>query len=166
MAWPCPSVTIERGFTVIELVVVIFLMGLLSAMVLIRFSGTSATDELGYSQELASAARYAQKLALASRCPVRLNLPSATEYSLTRPDSYVAGNCANNFNAQVVDPETGQPPYSGNAPAGLTVTANPSFPQTRTFDSQGVITPDTELLIQVGGRSIVIRSGSGLVVVQ
>ena len=146
MAWPCPSVTIERGFTVIELVVVIFLMGLLSAMVLIRFSGTSATDELGYSQELPSA-----------RQTVERN---------TGPDSYVAGNCANNFNAQVVDPETGQPPYSGNAPAGLTVTANPSFPQTRTFDSQGVITPDTELLIQVGGRSIVIRSGSGLVVVQ
>ncbi len=166
MARPCAVLADARGFTVIELVVVIFLMGLLSAMVLIRFSGTSATDELGYSQELASAARYAQKLAIASRCPVRLNLPSAAEYSLTRPDSYVAGNCANNFNAQVVDPVTGQPPYSGTAPAGLAVSANPTFPQTRTFDSQGVITPDTDLLIQVGGRIVRIRSGSGLVVVQ
>jgi MSHA pilin protein MshC len=154
-----------RGFTLVELLVVIVLVGILSTIAVGRFAGPSAFDELGYAQELASAARYAQKLALSTRCQVRFQVTADGGYRLTRPDSFAAGNCAANFNAQVVSPVTGQAPYSGTAPSGIAVAAVDGLPALRDFDSEGKISPASDLTVNVGSRTVVLRAGGGQILV-
>lgn len=155
-----------RGFTLIELIVVMIVVGILSTIAVVRFSGRAPIDEFGYAQEVATALRYAQKLAISTRCPVRFQMPDATRYRLARPDSFAAGTCAANFAGEVVNPATSEAPYAGTTPTSLAVMASGGFPATRVFDSQGDVTPDADLTLQVGTRSVIVRRGGGQVVVQ
>lgn len=142
------------------------LVSILSTLAFSRFAGRAAFDELGYAEELGAAARYAQKLAVATRCPVRLTLSAPGSYRLHRPDGYSAGSCASNFDAEVVNPATQEPFYAGSPPSGISLSVSGGFPAVREFDAQGGITPDTDLSVQIGPRSVLLRGGSGQVVVQ
>jgi len=68
---------LSRGFTLIELVATIVIMGILLAVVAPNFSDTSVFSERGYTDELASALRYGQRVATATQCPVRVTVNAA-----------------------------------------------------------------------------------------
>ncbi|RIX46943.1 MAG: prepilin-type N-terminal cleavage/methylation domain-containing protein [Rhodocyclales bacterium GT-UBC] len=59
----------QRGFSTIELVVVLILMGILAAIALPRLSG-GGFDDRGFRDQLVAALRYAQKSAVAARITV------------------------------------------------------------------------------------------------
>ncbi|MEO1767298.1 prepilin-type N-terminal cleavage/methylation domain-containing protein [Thiobacter aerophilum] len=54
-----------RGFTLVELVVVIVILGILAVVVAPRFFDRATFDARGFSDELAQTVRFAQKLAVA-----------------------------------------------------------------------------------------------------
>ena len=65
----------ECGYTIVELVLVIVIIGILSSIAGPRFFDNSAFNERAYSDESAASLRYAQKVALASGCHVVGILP-------------------------------------------------------------------------------------------
>lgn len=71
----------QTGFTLVELVVTLVILGILAATAMPRFAGVSAFDEMGFADASASAARYAQKLAMGSGCDTRFLL-DGSGYSL------------------------------------------------------------------------------------
>ena len=65
------SQKIGAGYTFVELVVVLALIGTLAAFVIPRFASQSQFDLVGFQQEFAAGLRYGQKYAFASGCPIR-----------------------------------------------------------------------------------------------
>src|ERR1700732_3051974 len=62
----------RRGFTLIELVTVITIVGVLAAFVAPRFWSQQTFSDRGYVDELAAALRSTQKAAVISGCPARV----------------------------------------------------------------------------------------------
>ncbi len=147
-----------RGFSLVELVVVIAVAGLLAAIAAPRFFGTGAFAERAYFDEVTSAMRYARTLAIGSGCAVRVTL-SAASYALAQ-QAASGGHCDSADNAwpSVVRLPDGQP-ASGFAPAG--VSAAPGA--TIVFDAAGRTSLGADLTVTIGGRVLTVHAGSGFV---
>jgi MSHA pilin protein MshC len=68
---------IERGFTMVELIMVIVLIGILAAVAGPRFFDRRVFDERLFYEESLTAVRFAQKLAVASGCQIRAEVNNA-----------------------------------------------------------------------------------------
>ena len=149
----------NAGFTVIELVFVIVIIGVLGAIAGPRFFNNSAFSERAYYDELANAVRYAQKVAVASGCRVRVNL-AATTYDLSQQTA-LGGHCDS---ADITFPvpvllANGQT-ASGVAPSG--VTAAPAV--IIIYDALGRTNLASDQTVNVASWSLLIEAESGLVV--
>lgn len=94
----------NRGFTLIELVAVIIIVGILAAFVAPRFLGRGAFEARGVRDSLVSALRYAQKTAIAGNCPVQVKIKSDGYRLMRRPSPCTNGAA---FSKTVVDPAGG-----------------------------------------------------------
>ncbi|MBF0674041.1 type II secretion system protein [Pseudomonas sp.] len=72
----------ERGFTLVELILIMVVLGILAAVAAPRFFDRSVFDERLYFEEVLSAVRYAQKVAVASGCEIRVEVDNSG-YRLT-----------------------------------------------------------------------------------
>jgi MSHA pilin protein MshC len=68
----------QSGFTLLELVVTLMIIGVLAVAVLPRFAERSAFDRLGFYDQTLSVLRYAQKTAIAQRRNVCVDFTSTT----------------------------------------------------------------------------------------
>lgn len=149
----------EQGYTIIELVVVIVILGVIGVVAGPRFFSSSDFDGRAYYDELSSALRYGQKVAVATGCPVRVSITS-TSYALSQ-QSALSGHCNpsdSSFPVAVLLP-SGEA-VTGNAPAGVTAAPATTF----LFDAEGRTSLGGDEALTVGGFSLTVEAGTGLVI--
>jgi MSHA pilin protein MshC len=148
----------SRGFTLIELVLVIVIAGILAHVAGSRFFSQSAFAQRGFTEELGAALRLAQKTAIASDCPTQVTVTAST-YAVAQ-QAASAGTCNPSDNAYslAVVGMDGQT-VSGTAPAGITVSPTGTFVFSGTF---GMINYSATTLA-IGSDTITIDPVTGYV---
>ena len=109
----------ECGFTLVELIVMMVVIGILAVAVLPRFASRADFDARGFSDATASLLRYAQKSAVAQRRLVCVSF-SAASVSLTMASNF-GGVCDMNL----AGPD-GASPYTLPVPAGVSFSPAPT----------------------------------------
>jgi MSHA pilin protein MshC len=147
------------GFTLVELVLVLTLLVVLSALAGPRFFERRVFDERLFADGVADALRYAQKVAVASGCSVEVTV-SASGYALKQREA-----CAGpSFSRAVPHPGRVGSSYAA-APPPATPLASSISPFRfdalgRALDASGA---PSDVLIRIGGRSLRVHGATGLV---
>ena len=119
-----------RGFTLVELVVVLIVIGVLSVVAIPRLRGVDAFNTQGFTDRVMSGLRYAQKQAIAKRRNVCVVFSGTTITFTYAASAGVAVNCSLSLTGPA-----GQTAFSiAPEKSGLSFSASPgSF----AFDAQG-----------------------------
>ena len=140
----------QQGYTLLELVLVIVLLGILAAIALPKFD-SQATNAAWYYEQVRSAIRYAQRTAVAQRRCVFVTV-SATQVSLFYGDA----SCA--LSATPVTQLADGQSYMLPAPTGAIVSGAPG-----TFGFNGLGQPTSAATVSISGRAIVVSVETGYV---
>lgn len=136
------------GFSLIELLVVILLLGILSVFAVGRLFDQNQFAARGFFDDTVNAVRFAQKLAVSSGCDVRVSL-SSTGYVLNqRQDTCTTGT----FTQAVPNPANRGNSYQNDKAAGLSVPA-----VNITFDARGLTSSDVTVTMAAAGVSYSFR---------
>lgn len=131
----------SRGFTLVELVLVIVLVGVLSAVAIGRLAGPDVFKARAYSDQIMAALRMAQKTAIAQNRPVfvSLNVSSVAVCFNAACTSRVRAPGGNNDGSAPSLAACGGSAihYCVGAPGGITLTAPVALPYTFYFDQNG-----------------------------
>ena len=146
-----------RGFTLVELIMVIVIVGVLAVAALPRFWDRQVFDSRGFYDETLSALRYAQKTAIAQRRNV---CAAFTANTVTFTIASKPGG-AEACNTDLASPSGTTPPFTITG-TGVTFTPTPTSLQ---FDALGRPTPNTSQTFQVSGLplDIIIEAETGYV---
>ena len=151
------------GFTLIELVTVLIIVGIVSIFAASRFVNRTAFDEFGFFQASLSAVRYAQKIAMASGCDIRVTF-DATGVTLRQWIDTGNNSCDFASPGAVLTalPRPGGGNFTTTAPAGVAVSGTDFF-----YDQTGI--PRTlagaviavETTTTIGGRTLSVAPQTG-----
>jgi MSHA pilin protein MshC len=150
----------QRGFTLVELITVMIIVGIMGAVAAPRFFTRSVFDSRGFHDSVISTLRYAQKTAVAQHrfvcvafgaSPASVTLtydpvdPSASHLSASCPGSALTGP-------------------SGNASVSSSNASFTSTPASFSFDALGNSSSSTSLSIQINSASVItVEAGTGYV---
>jgi MSHA pilin protein MshC len=150
-----------NGFSLIELLACIVIIGVLAAVAGPRFVDYQPFQERGYLNEVAAAMRDAQRVAVASGCDVRFTVTSsggAAGYSAKQQRVWAASGCTGPWTLNVTRPDGTA--LSGSPPKGVTM--SPSTQLVFAHKDGGVST-GTPPTLTVGSFTLNVVAGSGLV---
>jgi MSHA pilin protein MshC len=147
----------QKGFSLVELIMVMVLLGILSATVMPRFFDVNTFREQAFFDDTLNAVRYAQKLAVATGCRVQVSVAADT-YTLNAPADRSQCFNAVAFPLAIRNPGTGDPAYTNNEP-GVALTSTAA---TFTFDALGRASADVTLTV-AGNRTITVVGSTGFV---
>ncbi|HEY9146129.1 MAG TPA: prepilin-type N-terminal cleavage/methylation domain-containing protein [Thiobacillus sp.] len=135
----------SRGFSMVELILVIVVAGILAAVAVPRMLGRTGFDTRGFADQLAATVRFAQKLAVAQRTHVYVRL-TASDATL----------CYDAACAGLAPGPGGEKPYTITAPSGVAI-ASPL--PVLAFDRGG--RPQTAALLDIQNQLVILVNGSG-----
>ncbi|WP_329604228.1 GspH/FimT family pseudopilin [Undibacterium nitidum] len=154
----------QYGFTLVELLLVIILVGIVGAVTATRFTDKVDFDARGFTDQTLGMLRYAHKLAIAQRRDVWVQIDQPSGYVCLTYVS-VDANCPTaNLTApnQVPDP-IDQSWYKRKTPSNVSFTGSTSF----RFTALGRLNPNTTQTIVItggtGGGTIIIEGETGYV---
>jgi len=141
----------QFGFTIIELVMVIVLLGTLSATAMPKFFSKNSYADRALFDDALHAASYAQKLAIATGCPVLFSINSDA-YTLRRSTT-----CNSEiYTLDVPHPSSGASQFSGGE-SDISLTATPS--SSITFSALGNASSDATITVARKCFKIVADTG-------
>jgi MSHA pilin protein MshC len=147
----------NSGFSLVELVTVIVLLGILAVVALGRLGNQDRSLARGFYDDTVAAVGFAQKFAISSGCDVRV-ITTASGYQLRQSSSCTAAD----FTLPVPNPADRASNYQSTAiPDGYTLTAG-----NITFNARGLREEATSVFTLSGGStplSFRVYAGSGLV---
>ena len=121
----------NRGFTLIELVMVIVLLGILAVFVAPRLPDVTSTNAAAFTDKLQADIRYTQNLAMTGNLRGRVTFTPGS-YSIT------SGSAANPCTfVPSTDPATGGSPFLVTLSTGMTLALTPSAVYCLEYDSLG-----------------------------
>ena len=132
-----PSLQSQRGFTLIELIMVMVVVGILAVFVAPSFFDAGIFRSRGFADQVAASLRYAQKTAIAQRRVVCVAFDTVTvpnSITLTIDSDTPADGVCNPAPAGDLPSPTGEASYKIEAPASTTFAAAPAD---FSFDAQG-----------------------------
>jgi len=149
----------QRGFTLVELIMVIVILGILSVSALPKFFEKNSFAERAFFSDTLNALRYAQKLAVATGCSVQVSI-SSNSYTLSRQGTSSSTACpgGSTYALAVLHPGTAASSYSGSE-SNITLTSSAS---SFVFNSLGLVSSDAILTI-AGFKTIKVIAETGLV---
>lgn len=142
-----------RGFTTIELIVVIVVMSILAALAIPRLSDRSAVQERGARDQLRGMLHHARKLAMTQQREVCV-LATPTQASAV----YVAAGICNP--AQPVTDPGGAGAYRIAMPAGVALGGAALV----RFNARGQLVPAINQTLTVGGVALTVSRETGLAI--
>ncbi|WP_126452073.1 pilus assembly FimT family protein [Sulfuriflexus mobilis] len=150
----------QRGFTLIELVLVMIIAGLLAATALPRFFNQDSFENRGFYTEVLNAVRYAQQLAVAINCNTQVAIVDNT-YTVTIDDEPDKPNDAcpgDSLTTAAPNPVTGQPGFTGSNP-DVSITA-----ATIIFDALGAADIGIDITVgDVDGYTFRVHQATGYI---
>ena len=150
----------NSGFSLVEFVAVVVLLGILAVVAFGRLGDQSESDARGFYDDTVAAVGFAQKFAISSGCDVRVVMRS-NGYALRQSSTCTADN----FSNPVPNPANRNTSYSNSdIPGGYSFTTG-----NITFNARGLREEGTSSFVLGNGTnsySFTVHSGSGLVEAQ
>lgn len=153
----------HHGFTVVELILVIVLVGIISAVAMTRFFDRTIFDADAATEQLRATLRYAQKIAIAQHRPVfvqlapnRIALCFRNEAVCAPANQVIAPSGGNSASAATLEACGSRSWMCEGRPANITATANIAV---LGFDALGqpFDVPQTAVF---GGLTVTVRGGA------
>jgi MSHA pilin protein MshC len=145
------------GYTLVELVMVLVIVGIMGAVVAPRFFDSSAFQSRGFADQVQATLRFAQKTAIAQRrnvC-VAFTLPAPSTLTLTIANTSGAASLCD---TALTSPD-GQIPYTVTAPSGVTLSGGTAF----NFDALGRPSAAQDITVSGYATHIIVGTETGYV---
>ena len=151
-----PGLRNQHGFTLVELVMVMIIVGILAVFAAPRFFDADIFKSRGFADQVQASLRYAQKVAIAQRRNVCVEL-TANDITLKIAS---AGGAASACDTNLISP-TGESPYKINTPSASIALAYSSA--NFGFNALGRTAASQTITISGATNPIVVEAETGYV---